>query len=335
MIDLVERMKVKAALVKCKEELRTKPVSDKAKEFASKAVTAPLRVALKEEFEALGIAHAMPRLEESVERGKMRHRLQLDLAVPAQIREILSEGEQRAIALGSFLAELRTGGHGGGIIFDDPVSSLDHIRRQHVARRLVTEAATRQVIVFTHDTTFLGELSDLIDLHGTEHVIHHLSWEGHCSGKVNAGLPWHHQSFKDRIDKLEQAQKKMEKVWPPYPDEGQSAVMRTQYSMLRATIERVIQDVIFNGVIVRYRDWIKVGNLEDVVGFDANECKEIERLHKACCDVTEAHDASSAKNAPVPTAAQLGLDIAALSALTQAIKIKRGAKKKAVKVAAP
>jgi len=334
-IDLVERMKVKAALVKCKEELRTKPVSDKAKEFASKAVTAPLRAALKEEFEALGIAHAMPRLEESVERGKMRHRLQLDLAVPAQIREILSEGEQRAIALGSFLAELRTGGHGGGIIFDDPVSSLDHIRRQHVARRLVTEAATRQVIVFTHDTTFLGELSDLIDLHGTEHVIHHLSWEGPCSGKVNAGLPWHHQSFKDRIDKLEQAQKKMEKVWPPYPDEGQSAVMRTQYSMLRATIERVIQDVIFNGVIVRYRDWIKVGNLEDVVGFDANECKEIERLHKACCDVTEAHDASSAKNAPVPTAVQLGLDIAALSALTQAIKIKRGAKKKAVKVAAP
>lgn len=330
-LDLIARMKVKAALVKCKEELRTKPVSDKAKEFASNAVTAPLRAALKEEFEALGVAHTMPRLDESVERGKMRHKLQLDLAVPAQIRDILSEGEQRAIAVGSFLAELRTGGHGGGIIFDDPVSSLDHIRRQHVARRLVIEAATRQVIVFTHDTTFLGELSDLIDLHGTEHVIHHLSWEGAYSGKVNAGLPWHHQSIKDRIDKLEQAQKKMEKAWPPYPDEGQSAAMRTHYSMLRATIERVIQDVVFNGVVVRYRDWIKVGNLGDVVGFDATECKEIERLHKACCDVTEAHDSSSAKNAPVPTAAQLGLDIAALSALTQAIKTRRDAKKKAAK----
>lgn len=273
-LDLLERMRVKALLAKCKDELKTKPVSDKAKEFASNAVTVPLRAALTAEFKALGVSHAMPRLNESVERGKMKHKLHLDLAVPAQIRDILSEGEQRAIAVGSFLAELTTGGHCGGIIFDDPVSSLDHIRRQHVARRLVKEATTRQVIVFTHDTTFLGELSDLIDQHGTEHAIHYLSWEGAHSGKVNAGLPWHHQSFKDRIDKLQQAQKKLEKSWPPYPDEQQSASMRTQYSMLRATIERLIQDLVFNGVVVRYRDWIKVGNLGEVVGFDDLDCKE-------------------------------------------------------------
>jgi energy-coupling factor transporter ATP-binding protein EcfA2 len=335
MLDLVERMRVKALLAKCKDELKTKPVSDKAKEFASKAVTVPLRAALKEEFEALGVSHAMPRLDESVERGKMKHKLQLDLAVPAQIRDILSEGEQRAIAVGSFLAELKTGGHSGGIVFDDPVSSLDHIRRQHVARRLVVEAAKRQVIVFTHDATFLGELSDLIEQHGTEHAIHHLSWEGNRSGKVNAGLPWHHQTFKDRIDKLEQAQKKLEKSWPPYPDEHQSAAMRTQYSMLRATIERLIQDLVFNGVVVRYRDWIKVGNLGEVVGFDDSECKEIERLHKACCDVTEAHDPSSSKNAPVPTAQQLGADIAALAAVAQSIRSKREAKKKAAKSMQP
>jgi energy-coupling factor transporter ATP-binding protein EcfA2 len=335
MLDLVERMRVKALLAKCKDELKTKPVSDKAKEFASKAVTVPLRAALKCEFEALGVSHAMPRLDESVERGKMKHKLQLDLAIPAQIRDILSEGEQRAIAVGSFLAELTTGGHSGGIVFDDPVSSLDHIRRQHVARRLVAEAAKRQVIVFTHDTTFLGELSDLIEQHGTEHAIHHLSWEGSHSGKVNAGLPWHHQSFKDRIDKLEQAQKKLEKSWPPYPDEHQSAAMRTQYSMLRATIERLIQDLVFNGVVVRYRDWIKVGNLGEVVGFDDADCKEIERLHKACCDVTEAHDPSSGRNAPVPTAQQLGTDIAALIAVAQSIRSKREAKKKAAKSGQP
>ncbi|OEZ61265.1 hypothetical protein [Duganella sp. HH105] len=94
-LDLVNRMRVKALLTKCKDELKTKPVSDKAKEFASSAVTAPLRAALKEEFEALGVSHAMPRLDESVEKGKMKHKLQLDLAVPAQIRDILSEGEQR------------------------------------------------------------------------------------------------------------------------------------------------------------------------------------------------------------------------------------------------
>lgn len=330
-LELLERMRLKAKLTKCRDELKTKPVSDKAKEFASNAVTAPLRTALKAEFEALGVSHVMPRLDESVERGKMKHKLQLDLVVPAQIRDILSEGEQRAIAVGAFLAELQTGGHGGGIVFDDPVSSLDHIRRQLVAKRLVDEANKRQVIIFTHDTTFLGELTELFELNGTQHTIHFLSWDGAHSGKVNDGLPWDHQKFKDRLDKLEQAQRHLEKSWPPYPDERQSNAMRMQYSKLRATIERMIQDLVFNGVVVRYRDWIKVGNLREVVTFEDVDCKEIERLHKACCDVTEAHDPASAKNTPVPTAKQLGVDIAALVAIAQSIRGKRDAKQKAAK----
>ena len=87
----------------------------------------------------------------------MRHKLVLDLPVTKKLDEILSEGEQRAIALGSFLAEMHLANHLGGIVFDDPVSSLDHYRRKDVARRLVDEAKIRQVIILTHDTVFLGE----------------------------------------------------------------------------------------------------------------------------------------------------------------------------------
>ena len=172
------------------------------------------------------------------------HKLALDLETAVEIREILSEGEQRAIAIGSFLAELRTGNHDGAIVFDDPVSSLDHFRRQNVARRLADLAKARQVIVFTHDSSFLGELCDLIESNKIDHTIHHLEWEGAHSGKVVQGLPWLHQSFKERIDKLQQAQRKLSKVWPAYPNDADSAAMRTQYSLLRATVERVIQDVV-------------------------------------------------------------------------------------------
>jgi hypothetical protein len=41
-----------------------------------------------------------------------------------------------------------------GIVFDDPVSSLDHMRREQIARRLAREAKVRQVNVFTHDLAF-------------------------------------------------------------------------------------------------------------------------------------------------------------------------------------
>jgi len=37
--------------------------------------------------------------------------------------DILSEGEQSVVAVASFLAELQTASHNGGIVFDDPVCS--------------------------------------------------------------------------------------------------------------------------------------------------------------------------------------------------------------------
>lgn len=115
--------------------------------------------------------------------------------------------------------------------------------------------------------------------------------------------------YKDRLNKLEEEQKELEKSWPPYPNQDERSKMRRQYSRLRATIERIIQDVVFNGVLHRYRDRISIDRLDDVVGFPKSEFREIERLHKACCEVIDSHDASSVKNESVPTARQLGQDI--------------------------
>jgi len=322
-LGLVQRMQLKAKLTKCKDDLKTKAISDKAREFASQAVTTALKNALDTEFQTLGVGYIKTKLNERVEQGKMKHKLVLDLPVTKKLDEILSEGEQRAIAIGSFLAELHLAGHSGGIVFDDPVSSLEHDWRKNVARRLVEEAKKRQVIVLTHDTVFLGELRDVIEQQNLDHLIHHLEWMSGRPGHVSPGLPWGHKSYKERLDTLEKRQKALEKNWPAYPNEDDSAKMCREYSFLRATFERVIQDVVFNGVVQRYRDWIRVDHLDGVVGFTAPEYQEIARLHKACCDVVDAHDHSSAKNAPVPNAQQLGKDIADLKAVVEAIKARR------------
>lgn len=319
-LDLIQRMRIKVKLDKCKEDLKTKPVSDKAKALSNKAVTQSLQNALNVEFQLLGARHVKAKLKSRVEHGKTKHKLVLDLPGTTKIDEILSEGEQRIIALGSFLAELHLAGHHGGIVFDDPVSSLDHRWRRNVAYRLVREAKRRQVIVFTHDTAFLGEMRDAIEQKSVPHLIHSLEWAGGSPGQVRDGLPWEHKSYKDRLDKLTKAQKALERAWPAYPTEADRAKMRRVYGDLRATIERVIQDVVFNGVVQRYRDWIRVDKLNDVVGFAEPECKEICRLHKKCCGVVAAHDPASAKNAPVPDPPELFKDIDDLVAVTDAIK---------------
>jgi wobble nucleotide-excising tRNase len=46
----------------------------------------------------------------------------------AQPEDILSEGEQRVVAIRSFFAEVGLSGGKGGIVLDDPVSSFDHRR---------------------------------------------------------------------------------------------------------------------------------------------------------------------------------------------------------------
>ena len=324
-VDLLGRMRKKAALEKCRSSLKTRPISDKSKEFATAAVTDELRKALDAEFAALGIGHIKTKLKERTAKGKVLHQLKLDLPTKNRVEEILSEGEQRAIALGSFFAELALANHQCGIVFDDPVSSLDHWRRCNVARRLVEEARIRQVIVFTHDTSFLGQLCDEIDAAEIPSLMSFLEWRDGIPGCVNSGLPWDHQGYKARINALEQAQSKLLKTWPAYPGEKEISDLRHQYDRLRATLERVIQDVVFNGVVKRYRDWIRVDSLEDVVGFDRAEYQAIEKLHKRCCDVVTAHDQSSAKAAPIPSATDLGSDIAALKVIVETIKNRRKA----------
>lgn len=319
-IPLVGRMKLKANLDECNKDLKTKPITDKCKDLAKNIITPDLKRAIDDEFKMLDIGHIKTTLQERTEKGKIHYKLLLDLPTTAKLEAILSEGEQRAIAIGSFLAELQLAGHKGAIVFDDPVSSLDHHRRIRVAERLVGEAAHRQVIIFTHDTVFLGVLLDQIEQQGIAHLIHHLEWSNDTPGHVYEGLPWGHQGYKERLDTLQKAQRAISKAWPTSPNEEDCAKMCHQYSFLRATIERVIQDVVFNGVVKRYRDWIRVDGLGGIVGFTEANCKMIQDLHKRCCNVTEAHDPSSAKNAPVPTPTELGDDIIALEAAIQAIK---------------
>lgn len=325
-LELLARMKKKAALEKCRASLKTRQISEKSKEFVTVSVTNELKNALEREFKVLGIGHVKTKLKERSVRGKMFHQLLLDLPTTKKVDEILSEGEQRAIALGSFFAELATANHSCGIVFDDPVSSLDHKRRGRVAKRMVQEASNRQVIVFTHDVVFLEQLRTECKRASVEPVIASLDRVGVKSGVVAQGLPWVHKSFGERIDTLEKAQKGFENLpWPAEPSEELAGQITRQYSFMRATIERVVQDLLLNGTVQRFRDYIEVSRLVEVVGIQQTEVDELFRLNQRCHDVVEAHDPASAKDDPAPTPEELKQDIADLRVLVDAVKTRKKA----------
>lgn len=158
--DITRRKKL-AILSKALADTETRGITAKSTELADRLVTAMLKARFAEEVQSFGVERLQTEMQQSYsEYGVPKFRIGLVGQKDSNVKAIFSEGEHRCIALAAFLSELATADDHSGIVFDDPVSSLDHEYRQAVAKRLVQEAKVRQVIVFTHDIVFLTQLSD-------------------------------------------------------------------------------------------------------------------------------------------------------------------------------
>jgi hypothetical protein len=94
-------------------------------------------------------------------------------------------------------------------------------------------------------------------------------------------------------------------------------------SGLRATLERIVEHMVLADVVFRFRSYLDMKKLKQVVGIPDLECDEIMRLHKRCCGVTAAHDPASGKQPSVPSPADLKQDIADTLAVMAAIRLRR------------
>jgi len=160
----IERLKQIKALETAQRDTTTYRITTKSTEIAQALVTDALRAQFAREvasFEIAGLAVELR--QQNSAQGVPRFKVALTRKPIASVGQVLSEGEHRCVALAAFMAELATTENRSGIVFDDPVSSLDHMHREAVAKRLIAEAAHRQVIVFTHDLAFLFELNRAAD----------------------------------------------------------------------------------------------------------------------------------------------------------------------------
>lgn len=160
-----------ARLEEAAKRLGTTAVTRLVSQLAEEVITDRLREQVAHELEGLNPVAGRVTVQPKAAKGQPAVQLRFQESCRAAVGDVLSEGEQRALALAFFLAEVAMREDHSAIVLDDPVSSLDHDRRRWVAKRLVLEAQRRQVIVFTHDLAFLhflGEASERagIELHG-------------------------------------------------------------------------------------------------------------------------------------------------------------------------
>ncbi|TBR75519.1 MAG: ATPase [Burkholderiaceae bacterium] len=308
-VTAVGKLSHQAKLVQCLSAVKTNAISLKASDMAEKVVSKELAEALNREFKTLGVGTLSVSLQSRADRGKALHKLKLKLPQSRSPSDILSEGEQRAIAIGSFLAEVGLSGGKGGIVFDDPVSSLDHRRRERVARRLAAEAAHRQVVVFTHDIYFLCLLVEEAKSAGVTISTQSLVRRAEGFGVADPELPFEGKNASKRIGALKAQQQSIAKLHKDGEEQEHRKQTIDAYFRLRMAWERAVEEVLLREVILRFRKGVETQRLAGVV-VDDEDYAQVNAGMTRCSNY--AHDKAPLGGVAVPDPDELLADITAL-----------------------
>lgn len=228
---------------------------------------------------------------------------------------ILSEGEQKVIALADFIAETSITTINKGVIFDDPVTSLDEERKSMIAERLVSISENKQVIIFTHDLVFVSSLiNNATDLN-VENVCHWIESTEEEKGIVYLGnTPSYDKKY--RNDKPVQEFYKLAKDAGP---EEREKHIRSGFAALRTCYETFVIYEVFKNIVQRFNDRVSVMSLSSVC-FDDDIVKETIANFEKCCTYMEGHTHSDKYSANKPDAKTLFAEIEAYNALKKKYK---------------
>ena len=299
-------------------------ITRKSSEVTKHAVTEQLTRSFAEELDALKFHHVeVQMVAAGGSRGALYHKLQLRRAPGTEVSKVVSEGEARCLSIASFFAELSTAADRSAILFDDPVSSLDHNWRENVAMRLVSESLSRQVIVFTHDIVFLLALVDKAEELVVNLKHQYLRRDQTAVGLSSQQLPWIAMKVSARIGHLNALWQDADKT---FRNEGQEKYERDAsriYGLLREAWERGVEEVLLAGTVERYRYTVQTQRANQLADICAGDLRALYAGTKQCSKWLPGHDQSPAENVPVPGPSELKEDIKALHDWVQGIRKRR------------
>ena len=323
-LDDIERRKKLAAYGLCIDETRTQAITQKSTAITKTAVSQRLVQRFQDELVNLGFHHVEVELKEAGgTEGVLYHKLVLTRAPGVDVLRVVSEGEQRCLSIAEFFAELSTADDRSGIVFDDPVSSLDYRWREGVARRLVQEAKARQVIVFTHDIVFLLLLRQFAEQQGVEQSDQHVRHLPNGAGVCTDELPWVALPVKRKLGYLKNQWQAADKL---FRDGNQAAYEKEAailYGLLREAWERAVEEVLLGGIVERYRPGIQTQHIGSIADITTDDCRTIEAAMAKSSRWLPGHDEAPAARAPVPEPAELKGDVDVLDNWVAAVRRRR------------
>ncbi len=202
------------------------------------------------------------------------------------LQDILSEGEQKVIALADFLAESTLNPDCSPIVLDDPVTSLDHRRLQYVVDRLAEMSGNRQVIVFTHDIWFAAGLLSRFEQKPNECAFYDVTVEDERIGLITPGSHPRTDTFNNRRARMERV---IEQAANETGAERESLVEKG-YEILRGTCEVVVEKDLLKGVTERYRPNVRMTVLNQIRADRLPDAvQQVTHIFETCCRIISSH----------------------------------------------
>lgn len=228
---------------------------------------------------------------------------------------VLSEGEQKVIAIADFLAEMHLSEVNKGIIFDDPVTSLDEKRKCEIAERLTREALKKQVIIFTHDLVFVSSLIGHCKDINTANECH---WIENVGGS-QPGTIWlrNTPSFEKDYKTSGKAQGYYDDAKKSAPEQREDKI-KNGFAALRTSYETQVVFGLFKGVVQRFEERVSVDSLKSVF-FTIEIRDEILDSFYQCCRYMEGHSHSDKYAYKKPELENLNEEIQRFNAIKKKI----------------
>ena len=304
----IERRGERKTLESLHSASATGSITKKIKEFSEYSVTEVVRDRFTRETQLLDL----DRVSITHTRGKkgtLLHQPKLiDSRQTVKLRQVFSEGERTSLGLAAFFTEASLDASRSAIILDDPVTSLDHVRRPWVAARLAKFALNYQVIIFTHDVAFVADLKRAAKEQGISITERSVSISRATEGKTgicSQTHPWKAKDVKTRLHDLQVSLNRIKK------DEG--AMNQDQYEKevsswagyLSETWERIISQEIVGRILANGGLEVRPRMVRIMAKFSNRDFREFDASYSRISQWAPRHDKRPLVNYVAPRISDL------------------------------
>ena len=203
---------------------------------------------------------------------------------------VLSEGEQKVVAVADFIAEVKMSDNAVPVIFDDPVSSLDHRRVREVAERIGALASDHQVVVFTHDIFFTACLLDIFDQ--SKNCAYYRITDEDGKGTVTPGTGPRWDTIRNLTAKVNVSIEGAKNT----TGEARESYVRDAYSTIRSWCELFVEQEMLAKVTERYQPNVRMTSLERIhVSVLGETIETVSAVFADACRYIDGH------SQPLPT----------------------------------